>query len=78
MEENEWSWNEQAHPMTVNTMLGCVTELATAAQRLPIATTQSDESTAVLLLQTAGHLEKCLVDSHRWREWQFAGMSVRK
>ena len=25
-----------------------------------------------------GHLEKCLVDSHRWREWQFAGMSVRK
>ena len=27
---------------------------------------------------TNGHLEKCLVDSHRWREWQFAGMSVRK
>ena len=25
-----------------------------------------------------GHLEKCLVDRHRWREWQFAGMSVRK
>ena len=25
-----------------------------------------------------GHLEKCLVASHRWREWQFAGMSVRK
>ena len=53
MENNEWSWNEQAHPMTVNTMLECVTELATAAQRLPIATMQSDESTAVLLLQTA-------------------------
>ena len=30
------------------------------------------------LLQIFGHLEKCLVDSHRWREWQFAGMSVRK
>ena len=53
VEENVWSWNEQAHPMTVNTMLGCVTELATAVQRLPIATAQSDESAAVLLLQTA-------------------------
>ena len=30
VEENEWNWNEQAHPMTVNIMLGCVTELATA------------------------------------------------
>ena len=29
-------------------------------------------------LVAIGHLEKCLVDSHRWREWQFAGMSVRK
>ena len=39
--------------MTVNAMLECVTELATAAQQLPIATSQSDESTALLLLQTA-------------------------
>ena len=39
--------------MTVNAMLQCVTELATAAQQLPIATSQSDESTALLLLQTA-------------------------
>ena len=53
MENNGWSWNEQAHPMTVNTMLGCITELVTAAQRLPIATMQSDESTALLLLHTA-------------------------
>ena len=53
MNNVEWSWNEQAHPMTVNAMLECVTELATAAQRLPIATKQADESTALLLLQTA-------------------------
>lgn len=39
--------------MTVNAMLNCVTELATAAQRLPTAAKQSDESTALLLLQTA-------------------------
>ncbi len=39
--------------MTVNAMLNCVTELATAAQRFPMATKQSDESTALLLLQTA-------------------------
>ena len=39
--------------MTVNAMLNCVTELATAAQRLQIAAKQSDESTALLLLQTA-------------------------
>ena len=39
--------------MTVNTMLECVTELATAAQRLPTATSQSDESTALFLLRTA-------------------------
>ncbi len=53
MENVEWSWNEKAHPMTVNAMLNCVTELATAAQRLPTAAKQSDESTALLLLQTA-------------------------
>ena len=33
---------------------------------------------ATAQIQSLGHLEKCLVDSHRWREWQFAGMSVRK
>lgn len=39
--------------MTVNAMLECVTELATAAQRLPIAAKQADASTAQLLLHTA-------------------------
>ena len=53
MDNVEWRWNEKAHPMTVNAMLECVTELGTAAQRLPIATQQSVESTALLLLQTA-------------------------
>ena len=53
METIEWNWNAQVHPMTVNTMLECVTELATAAQRLPTATWQSDESTALFLLRTA-------------------------
>ena len=38
--------------MTVDAMLKCISELATAAQRLQIATKQSDESTALLLLQT--------------------------
>ena len=27
-----WSWNEKAHPMTVDAMLKCVSELATAAR----------------------------------------------
>ena len=53
MDNVNWSWNEKAHPMTVDTMLKCVSELATAAQRLQIATKQSDESTALLFLQTA-------------------------
>ena len=53
LENAEWSWNKQAHPMTVQTMLECVTELATAAQQLSIATTQPDENTALLLLRTA-------------------------
>ena len=39
--------------MTVNSMLECVTELATAAQRLPTAISQSDETTALFLLRTA-------------------------
>ena len=53
METVEWSWNEQAHPLTVNAMLECVTELATAVQRLPTATKQLDDSSAKLLLHTA-------------------------
>ena len=39
--------------MTVNAILNCVTELATAAQGLSIAAKQTNESTALLLLQTA-------------------------
>ena len=39
--------------MTVNAMLECVTELTTAAQRLPFATSKTDESTARVLLRTA-------------------------
>ena len=39
--------------MTVDAMLNCVTELAIAAQRLPTAARQSDESTSALFLQTA-------------------------
>ena len=53
MDSIEWNWNTQVHPMTVSGLLECVTELATAAQRLPIATSQSDESTALVLLRTA-------------------------
>ena len=53
MERIPWSWKAQVHPMTVNTMLECVTELAIAAQHLPTATSQSDESTALFLLRTA-------------------------
>ena len=51
MDNVKWSWKEKADPMTVNAMLNCVTELATAAQRLQIATKQSDESTVLHLLQ---------------------------
>ena len=49
----EWTWRDRVHPMTANAMLECITELATAAQCLPIATKQSDESTAALLMKTA-------------------------
>lgn len=63
-----WSWNEKAHPMTLDAMLKCVSELATAAQGLPTATKKSDESTALLLLQTAVRqisvpLRKLLLDN---------------
>ena len=53
LESIEWNWNKKGHPMTVNAMLECVTELATAAQRLAIANSHSNESTALLLLRTA-------------------------
>lgn len=49
----EWTWRDRVHPMTANAMLECITELATAAQCLPIATKQSNESAAALLLKTA-------------------------
>ncbi len=45
--------------------------------KLLLETARYPSATALAIL-SIGHLEKCLVDSHRWREWQFAGMSVRK
>lgn len=38
--------------MTVNAMLECVTELAGVAGRLPVATTQSDETATALILRS--------------------------
>ena len=48
-EQNDWKWNERAHPLTVNRMLDSVTELAGSAGQLPAATTLSDEAAAFLL-----------------------------
>ena len=48
-----WNWNKAVHPMTVNAMIECITELATAAQQLAIVYSGSNESTAPLLLRTA-------------------------